>query len=293
MSPSAFPPSVRLADSSPSFPILHIDHPLATASIALHGAQVMTWAPSGERPVLYMSPASLRKNDKPIRGGIPLCWPWFGPRADAPQLPGHGFARLLAWTLDSANEDPTGVQLQLSLSDSPITLALWPHAFHLALRISIGSTLEVALTMEHRGTTAADFTSALHTYLCVGAIETTRVLGLETADYLDSLQAQQPMPAHGIITFDREVDRIYQSQAQVTIEDPTWSRAIIISKAGSNATVVWNPWIEKSQHLSDLPNEAYHGFLCIEAANAGADIIRLAPGQKHTLSTAISLRPAL
>jgi glucose-6-phosphate 1-epimerase len=291
MSPTDLPPSVRLVELSPGFSVLEIDHPTVTAKVALHGAHVMEWEPRGAMPVLYMSPESLLEHGKPIRGGIPLCWPWFGPRADAPQLPGHGLARLNTWTLESATEDTESVHLQLTLTDSAETLQLWPHAFHLVMNIQLSSKLSVALTMEHRGQESADFTSALHTYLNVGAIEQTRVLGLENATHLDSLNAHQRMPAHGVITFDQEVDRIYESTATVTVEDLAWKRAIIVSKAGSTATVVWNPWIEKSKRLSDLPDEAYHGFLCIEAANAGTDIIRLAPGESHTLATTLEILP--
>ncbi len=284
MNPIDLPPSIRLSESTPGFPILQINHAEVTGSIALHGAHVMQWTPRGQRPVLYMSPDSLLQQGKPIRGGIPICWPWFGPRADAPQLPGHGFARLLEWTLDSAVEEDVGVMLKLSLTDSAETLALWPHAFRLQLTVAMGDTLWVALSMEHRGTEPVEITGALHTYLTVGAIEQTSVLGLESATYLDSLDHHGRKPQHGAVIFDREVDRIYEGTSKVRAEDKAWAREIAVSKSGSAATVVWNPWIEKSKRLSDLPDEAYHGFLCIEAANAGEDVIRLQPGQKHMLA---------
>jgi glucose-6-phosphate 1-epimerase len=284
MNPIDLPPSIRLSELSPGFPVLHINHAEATGCVALHGAHVMEWTPKAQRPVLYMSPNSPMQAGKPIRGGIPICWPWFGPRADAPQLPGHGFARLHPWTLDSALAEDAGVVLKLSLTESPATLAMWPHAFRLQLTIAMGDTLWVALSMEHRGSEPVEITGALHTYLTVGAIEQTSVLGLESATYLDSLENHARKSQQGAVVFDREVDRIYESKDKVRVEDQAWQRDILVSKTGSAATVVWNPWIEKSKRLADLPDEAYHGFLCIEAANAGDDIIRLQPGQKHLLS---------
>ena len=287
------PPSIRFSEPTPGFPLLHIDHPEVAGCIALHGAQVMQWTPRGQRPVLYMSPDSLLEQGKPIRCGIPICWPWFGPRADAPQLPGHGFARLMQWTLDSAIEEDVGVMLRLSLTESPESLALWPHAFRLQHTIAMGDTLWVALSMEHRGSEPVEITGALHTYLSVGAIDQTTVLGLESATYLDLLENQARKSQQGAVTFHGEVDRIYESKGKLRVEDRAWAREIAVSNSGSAATVVWNPWIEKTKRLADLPDEAYHGFLCIEAANAGADIIRLQPGQKHTLAQTLGPVAAL
>jgi glucose-6-phosphate 1-epimerase len=141
--------------------------------------------------------------------------------------------------------------------------------------------------MTHKGAEPASFTGALHTYLTVGAIEQTHITGLENTSYLDTIDSDQQKPQTAAVQFDREVDRVYLSNAPVQVHDAAWGRVLEVSKSGSQATVVWNPWVEKPKRLADLPDEAYHGFLCIEAANAGHDVIHLAPGQMHELSTRI------
>jgi glucose-6-phosphate 1-epimerase len=155
------------------------------------------------------------------------------------------------------------------------------------LTVKLGDTLDVALEMKHLGESTVEISAALHTYLGVGAIERTRVDGLAETDYHDSLDDHQKKRQEGTLIFDREVDRIYLAEGTVQVADPVWHRTLDIAKSGSRATVVWNPWIEKSKRLVDLPDEAYHGFLCIEAANAGGEIVRLGPNGIHTLRQVI------
>lgn len=132
-------------------------------------------------------------------------------------------------------------------------------------------------------------TEALHTYLSVGDISQTTVRGLANARYLDTVGERTMREQEGDITFDREVDRQYLSTGGVVVEDPAWERKLIIDKLGSGTTVVWNPWIEKSRRLADLPDEAYHGFLCVEAANAGESAVRIASGGQHVIVTSVSV----
>lgn len=279
------PPSLRLDESHNGFPVLQITHPTCAGSIALLGAHVMEWTPRGERPVLYMSADAIFADGIAIRGGIPVCWPWFGPREG---LPGHGVVRTRFWNLASATESADGVRVVLTV-ESDGSIAGWPHAFALELTVRMGLALDVSLRMKHLGAEAATFTGALHTYLTVGAIEQTKVLDLAGTSYSDTIDSGKVKPQLGDVIFDREVDRVYHSSTPVRVMDAAWNRTLEISKIGSAATVVWNPWIEKSMRLTDLPDEAYHGFLCIEAANAGNDIVRLEPGAEHVLGTHVAV----
>jgi D-hexose-6-phosphate mutarotase len=278
------PPSIHLDDSKPGYPFLRINHAAATGTIALLGAHVMEWTPRGHSPVLFMSADAVFEDGVAIRGGIPLCWPWFGPR---PGLPGHGCVRTRFWQLASATENESGVRLAFTFASDEATLKMWPHAFELELVVEMGNALDVTLRMKHLGSEPVNITGALHTYLTVSAIEQTTVLGLDGTQYSDTIDHDQIKSQQGDVLFDREVDRVYQSSGEVRVDDRAGNRTLVVTKTGSAATVVWNPWIEKSKRLSDLPDEAFHSFLCIEAANAGADVVHLAPGQEHVLGTRV------
>lgn len=276
------PATVTLREMKPGFPVVDVSHPLGSGSVALLGAHVMEWTPAGHQPVLFMSEDAVFEEGQPIRGGIPVCWPWFGGKEG---LPGHGFARLRFWALDRATDSAGGVELEFRLHGTEAPG--WPHPFELTLVVKMGSTLDVTLEMKHLGTSSVEITSALHTYLSVAAIEQTRVQGLAGAPYLDTIDGHQVKRQEGEVIFDREVDRIYTSEGAVQVLDRASPRTLAVSKSGSRATVVWNPWIEKSKRLTDLPDEAYHGFLCIEAANAGENVVRLDPQGKHRLGQVI------
>ncbi len=276
------PSTVTLREMKPGFPVVHVSHLLGSGSVALLGAHVMEWTPAGHQPVLFMSADAVFEEGQPIRGGIPVCWPWFGGRDG---LPGHGFARLRFWELARATDSAEGVELEFRLHGSEAPG--WPHAFELSLVVKMGSTLDVTLEMKHLGTSTVEITAALHTYLSVAAIEQTCVQGLAGALYVDTIDNHQVKRQEGEVIFDREVDRIYTSEGAVHVLDGASPRTLEVSKSGSRATVVWNPWIEKSKRLTDLPDEAYHGFLCIEAANAGEDVVRLEPQENHRLGQVI------
>ena len=272
------PASVTLRELKPGFPVLDVSHPRCSGSIALLGAHVMEWTPVRQKPVLFMSDKAVFAEGEPIRGGLPVCWPWFGGRED---LPSHGFARLRFWDFVRGEDSAEGVGLVFRLHGNG-DLG-WPYPFELTLNVHLGETLAVALEMKHLGESTVEISAALHTYLRVGAIEQTRVEGLAGSHYLDSLDDHQKRSQVGAVIFDREVDRVYLADGDVRVVDPVWHRTLDIDKSGSRATVVWNPWIEKSKRLADLPDDAYHDFLCIEAANTSGDVVRLAPQGTHLL----------
>lgn len=279
--------SIEQSESIPGYPILEITHPAVTARVALHGAHLLEWTPTGKTPVLYLSPQAVYAAGQPIRGGVPICWPWFGPHPTDSTRPPHGFARLQFWTLASSEEDEAGVHLKFTLADTPETRLIWPHAFHLELDLYLGADLHLALRMTNPGPGPCPITAALHTYFNTGDIHQTRVTGLDGIPYHEKITTPPDHVQAGDITFDREVDRLYASGAPVQIHDPAWNRSITIEGTGSRSSVVWNPWINKSKILTDLPDEAYLGFLCVENTNAGADALTLAPGASHTLATTV------
>ncbi len=285
------PDCITREEPTLGFPVYAIRHPSATARIAVNGAHIMEWTPTGQtQPVLYMSPDAVLQNGKAIRGGIPVCWPWFGGHMSDPTKPMHGIARILPWELLRADAQETRVAMLFRLQSSDETRVLWPHDFTCHLGISFGKKLEVSLMTQNTGSDAMVITEALHTYLRVGDISKVTVSGLAEAKYLDTVGTPTMREGEAAdITFDREVDRQYVSPSGVVVDDPAWGRKLTINKLGSGTTVVWNPWIEKSKRLADLPDEAYHDFLCVEAANAGESAVRVAPGGQHVIVTTVNV----
>lgn len=282
----ALPPSVRCTELAPNYPVFEIQHPAATARVALHGAQLLEWTPAGQKPVIYLSPQAVYHEGKAIRGGIPICWPWFGINED-PKLPQHGFVRSRFWELVEASEDKAGVRLRFAMQDDAETRRLWPHAFRVEVEMLIGAELHVALKMENAGDASFTITGALHSYFTVGDILQATVEGLDGTEYLDTVGPKTVRQQAGDIVFDREVDRNYHASGEVRVKDEAWQRIISIQRTGSQTAVVWNPWIEKAATLVDLPDEDYQRFVCVEAANAWKDAVVVAPGATHELTTTI------
>jgi glucose-6-phosphate 1-epimerase len=281
-------PGVRFESTGALGPVLVLHTALAQARVALQGAQVLAWQPTGQQPVIWLSPTAVFEAGKSVRGGIPVCWPWFGPRAGAAA---HGFARNTVWTLREVRTDAAGVcHITLGLSSSPATLALWPHPFDLTLTVSVGAALALALTTHNLGTQVMALTQALHTYFAVGELAQTRVLGLEGGRYLDKVRASALTLQDGAVVLQGEVDRVYiDTTADCVIDDAAQQRRIRIAKAGSTSTVVWNPGPERERTFADMLPGSYQHMLCVETTNAGPDEVSVAPGQSHTLRATYSL----
>jgi glucose-6-phosphate 1-epimerase len=257
--------------------LAQLEHQGATAVVALQGGHVLRYVPAGARPVLWLSRMAYDAPGKAIRGGVPVCWPWFGPHPDNPALPQHGFVRTALWRVLE-----TGVgSLRLGLHENAQTMQLWPYRWSLDLLVTLGDGLEIALTMRNTGDTEWSCTGALHSYFAVSDASTISISGLEQCVYHDKVtgaEAVQP----GLVTISGEVDRVYRdTTATCVIDDPGWQRQIVIQKAGSRSTVVWNPWQEKAARMADFGDDEYMAMVCVETANAGDDIVRLAPGEGH------------
>ena len=274
-------------------PILTIVNPHGTLELTPYGGHVLSYQPAGQAEVLFVSRESAYLPGKPIRGGIPVCWPWFGPRPDDPALPMHGFARLLFWDVESVDIRGDETEVRLGLRDDARTRKFWPHAFELTLRVVLGKSLVVELTTRNTGPDSFVLTQALHTYFAVGAIGRVVIEGLESASYFDSLTRLPMAPEAEPIAIRAEIDRVYVDTADgCLIRDASLDRQIRVAKRGSRATVVWNPWIEKSKRMPDFGDDEFSGMVCIEAANARDDAISLAPGQSHTLAQILSVQRA-
>jgi len=282
--------SVKCMELVPGYPVLEVTHPVAWARIALNGGHVMEWTPSGETPVLYLSPDAEFQIGKPIRGGIPICWPWFGPHPSRPDAPAHGFVRTKIWELAEVRGMPSGVELTLALSGKGESEPNWPHDFSLKFVIRIGAELEAKLMIRNTGNVEWTMSGALHTYLKVSEVTQIQIRGLHGTSFVEGRLSPERRLQRGDVVISQEVDRLYASDGAVEIEDPCAERTLIVEKGGSRSTVVWNPWIEKSKRLGDLPDDAYPGFLCVESTNAGDDTITIPAGGEHTLLTRVRVR---
>ena len=280
------PGALQFVNGSGDLPVAEIQTPLVSARVALQGAHLLAWQPAGAAPVIWLSQAAVFAPGQAVRGGVPVCWPWFGAREG---LPMHGFVRTRLWQVRETSLDAAGqVVLRLGLQDDADTRALWDHAFDLEWVLTVGSTLSMALVTRNTGTAPFTITDALHSYFCVGDIHQTTVQGLDSCDYLDKVQNFAPFRQSGAVEFSGETDRIYvDTTADCVIDDRAQQRAIRISKTGSSSTVVWNPWRDKV--FADMAVGEYQQMLCVETCNAGPDQVTLAPGQSHALNACIRL----
>lgn len=260
--------------------------PVASGEIYLHGAHVTSWQPAGHEPVLWMSRSSLFQPGKPIRGGVPICFPWFGPHTSDPSAPAHGFARTALWEVTEAR----------TTSEAGISLALQTRidSFSVRFTVEFGSVLQMALTTEPvPGTsTSQRFEDALHTYFSVSDVRSVSIKGLEQARYIDKVDgATEKSAAGNAIVFMGETDRVYlNTVAECQLIDPDRKRTIVISKSGSLSTVVWNPWIAKSARMPDFGDHEWPEMVCIETANVGSNAIELAPNTSHTTTVVIRVQ---
>ena len=267
--------------------VADIDTPLATASLCLQGAHLMMWRPQAQaEPVVWLSQLAKLAPGKSIRGGVPVCWPWFGPHATDARLPAHGFARTVPWELVEAHVAGDGaVELALTLAGTEQTRALWPHRTRAELRLAVGATLKVALTTVNEDDHPVVIGEALHTYFHIGDIAAVHVRGLEGVTYLDKVDGGARKRQQGAIAFAGETDRVYlATEAACVIEDERLRRRIRIAKSGSRSTVVWTPWTEKADKMGDFGPDGWRSMVCVESANAADDVVTIPPGARHTLA---------
>jgi glucose-6-phosphate 1-epimerase len=272
-------------------PMAQIRNMHATATVSLQGAQVVAWQPQGEAPVIWHSRCSLWTAGKAIRGGIPVCWPWFGPDPSASGKPQHGFVRTMLWNVVTTDALPDGAtQLRLGLRDDDTSHALIPHHWALELVVTVGQRLDVELVVRNASDEAWQYSAGLHSYFGVGDITEVAVDGLDGTRYIDKVDGGAVKTQHGSVTITEEIDRIFlDTTAPCVIDDRGLGRRIVVEKQWSRSTVVWNPWIEKARAMPDMCDEEYRGMVCLETTNAGPDTVTLAPGEQGHLQATISV----
>jgi D-hexose-6-phosphate mutarotase len=271
--------------------VAKVNNSHATAMVALQGAHVMTYQPQGQEPVLWLSAYAKFAPGKSIRGGVPICWPWFGPHASEPGFPGHGFARTVLWeVLSTQVTSAAATRLVFRLAASSKNLQQWPHPSDVTLTVTIGKQLELDLATVNNDKQAVIVGDALHTYFAVGDVRKIAIHGLEGCPYIDKVGMAKRSVQAGGVSIGEEVDRIYLDSARdCVIEDPQLQRRIRIAKKNSHSTIVWNPWIDKAAKMGDFGPDGYLGMVCVESANADVDVVSIPPGGEHHLQVVYSV----
>lgn len=272
-------------------PLVAVHNQSAQALISLYGGQVLSFKPvHATDDLLFLSRNALMQGKKAIRGGIPVCWPWFGPDPEGLSRPSHGFARTSLWELAQTESSDVCTRIRLRLPHYPNNQALWPHAHELELIITVGNELTLELITRNTGEKPFTISQALHAYFNIGDIEQVEIMGLNDHYYLDKLAQGQQKMQRGTVTVSAEVDRIYTGiDEPLIINDPVLKRQIGVSTDGSETIIVWNPWRENSARMADLNTNGYQQFICVEAGNAEADSQTIAPGSEHRLKNIVEL----
>jgi glucose-6-phosphate 1-epimerase len=288
----AIPHHLQFVEGEGGLVMAEIANSHSTARIALQGAHLVTWQPRGQEPVVWVSKFAKYAAGKSIRGGVPICWPWFGAHASDSNLPGHGYARTVMWEVLETKELPDGATyIRFGLIETDATRAQWPHPCSVQIEFTIGKTLRVELVTRNIGTQAFTLGEALHTYFHISDVGQITIRGLEGCDYMDKAGGASELRKQlGGIVIESEVDRVYMNtSADCVIEDRGLKRAIRIAKQGSQSTVVWNPWTEKADKMGDFGTQGHRGMVCVESANALENVVSVAPGAMHHLAVLYSV----
>ncbi len=283
---------LTFASGNGGFPMIHIDNGQAKALISVYSGQVLSFQPATETAdLIFLSDKAYYAEGKAIKGGVPICWPWFGPDPEGLGRPAHGFVRNRLWNVVNTETTPDGAtQVTLGLKDTEETRAIWPQAFELAIVITIGTTLTVELITRNLGDKAFPLTQAFHTYFLVGDINRVQVLGLENSQYLDKVDGGVEKTQVGAVVAVGEVDRIYFDVTnEFVIDDSALNRRIRIKSSGSKSAVVWNPWVTISKNMADLEDTDYQRLICVETTNAATDIVEVPAHGEFSLQAIYSV----
>ena len=282
------PGVAQVVEGSGGLPKVQITSPACVGEVYLHGAHIASWRPAGEEEVLFLSWQSRWEDGHAIRGGIPICFPWFAHKADNPQAPDHGFVRTKAWRLDSIADVAGAIIVSMSTESDETTKKWWPADFRLVLRAALAKELNVELVVTNTGRTSLCFEEALHAYFRVGSIEVTRARIPDALHYIDKTDLHRTRTQFGDIVIASETDRVYlDTRDEIELEDPVLQRRVRVAKENSRNTVVWNPWTQKAHSLSDFGDDEWVRMICVEPSNVSDFAVDLAPGQQHTMKTLI------
>ncbi len=267
-----------------------VQTPACSGEIYLHGAHVTSWKPAENEEIIFVSKESRWEDGRAIRGGIPICFPWFRNKADDPSAPQHGFARIKSWELTSIRAKDDTVTVEMSIASDAESRVWWPSDFQLTYRVTFGKDLKLDLQMENTGPSSLRFEEALHTYHRVGNVADIRVEGLDGITYLDNTDSNKRCLQSGPVEFASQLDRVYlDTKHALRLIDPEMLRQVNVTKRNSLTTVVWNPWKEGARSMSDMADEEWVQMACIEASNIRDYAVNLQPGEEHTMRVAITV----
>ena len=271
-------------------PKVLVTTPQCRGEMCLHGAQVTSWKPSGAEEVVFLSRHARWTAGSAIRGGIPICFPWFRGKADDPHAPAHGVVRARVWELQSIEENGDAVAVSMSTASDADTRRWWPSDFRVQHRVTFGSALKLELTVTNTGASPFQFEEALHTYHRVGDVRKVRIRGLDGVMYLDNTDSNRKNVQKGDVVISALTDSAYiNSQNSLELLDLILHRRIHITKQNSRTTVIWNPWAEGAQALPDLGEDEWPQMVCVEASNVLVDRVELPPGADHTMAATITV----
>lgn len=282
---------VQILAGRGGLPKIHIASPAANAELYLHGAHLTSWQPDDQEEVLFLSDRSHWEGGQPIRGGIPICFPWFRNKQGDPQAPKHGFVRIQSWQLDSVVLHPNAsVTVVSSTVADDFSRRWWPYDFRLTYRLHIGRNLQLELIVANTGGTPFRFEEALHTYFHVGLAQRVQVRGLDGVAYLDNTDHNRRNVQSGALAFSKPTDNAYfDTESPVDLVDPVLHRTLTTAKENSASTVVWNPGREGAEAMPDFGAEEWQKMACIEASNVLACAITLPPGEEHRMAATLSM----
>jgi glucose-6-phosphate 1-epimerase len=284
------PGIARVSEGNGGLPRVEIAGSLAQGEMYLHGAHVTSWKPAGHEESLFLSTKSLWQEGRAIRGGIPICFPWFRAKVNDPRAPAHGFVRTTMWQLESIREEERGVVVSMYTESNELTRHWWPWEFRLVHRVRFGSELSLELVSTNTGTASLRFEEALHTYNRVADVGHVRLEGLDQVRFLDNTDFNKQRTQRGAVEIAAPTDNAYlDTESEIDLLDPALGRQIRLTKSNSHTTVVWNPWREGAAALKDLGDGEWKQFLCVEASNILASAVELAPGQEHTMTAVLNL----
>lgn len=267
--------------------------------VAQQGAQILGYRQGEQPPLIWLSPDAAYRAGQSVRGGVPICWPWFGDLRRNPQAvqahyqleqaPAHGLVRALDWELLGIDEEDDAVTLRFAYDTRNQPLEGWPRDVGLTFFVRLAQDLGMSLETHNRGDTPLTLSQALHTYFAVSDVRQVGVEGLQACRYIDTLQDWQELRQQDAPVFAAETDRIYlDTPARLSIVDPGWGRRIHLDARGSRSAVLWNPWIDKARRLSQFPDDAWQNMLCIETANVLEDVVQLKTDERHRLDLRLS-----
>ncbi|MEL6437799.1 MAG: D-hexose-6-phosphate mutarotase [Cyanobacteria bacterium J06621_8] len=286
---------VKFSEGGGGFPLVEVSNKFAQATISLYAGHILSFKPVGQaEDAIFVSSKVNYQAGKAIRGGAPICWPWFGPDPEGKGRPNHGFARNSFWQMREVVTTAEGaIQIVLGLVDTPETRAIWDYSFDLAIAITVGQVLTVDLITHNTGSQKFSITQALHTYFKIGDIDQVTVLGLKDCDYLDKVDGGQQKTQTEEVTFSGECDRIYlEVPPELVIDDPALNRKIKVTAKNSTTAIVWNPAAKIAEAMADMGDLDYQHFVCVETANAAQEIIEIAPGDRYIMSAQYAVSAA-